>query len=278
MHALAPVDTTKLFRPLLGELLTLLRGLDAIAWERPTVARRWLVRDVAAHLLDGDLRKLAVYRDGHRLPLAGPIESERDLGRFINELNASGVEWASRLSPRLVTDLLEVSGGWIADLFAALAPDAPSLFRVSWAGEWESSQWMDTGRGYTERWHHQAQIREAVGAPLLLEPAWMRPLLNISVRALPHGFAGVSAVTGTAVTLDVHGETSGTWTIVREASRWVLHVGRPASPDGLVRATTDAAWRLLYNALPDAAANPRIETSGPAALVEPLLRTRSVIL
>jgi len=278
MHPLPAIDTTELFGPLLGELLTLLRGLDAADWERPTVARGWRVRDVAAHMLDGDLRKLAVYRDGHRPPAEGPIESERDLGRFINGLNASGVAWAARISPRLLTDLIETSGTWVTDLFAELSGEAPAIFPVSWAGEAASLQWMDTGREYTERWHHQAQIRDAVGAPLLLGPQWMDPLLDISVRALPHAYSGIAAQPGTAVTLEVDGETEGTWTIVRDTSRWTLHAGRPDSPDALVRATTDAAWRLLYNALPDAAADPRIETSGAAPLVEPMLRARSVIL
>jgi hypothetical protein len=43
---------------------------------------------------------------------------------------------------------------------------------------------METGREYTERWHHQMQIREAVGAPGLLERRWYQPVLDLSVRAV----------------------------------------------------------------------------------------------
>ena len=42
------IDTAPLFGPLHAELLALLRGLSADDWQRPTVAGRWLVRDVAA--------------------------------------------------------------------------------------------------------------------------------------------------------------------------------------------------------------------------------------
>jgi len=88
---LAPIDTSPLFRPLLGELVALLRGLRPADWDRPTVAGSWRVRDVAAHVLDGDLRRIAVYRDAHSPPLDAPIKSDRDLARFVNGLNASGV-------------------------------------------------------------------------------------------------------------------------------------------------------------------------------------------
>ena len=67
MEPLAPIYTAELFRPLHRELIALLRGLDSDRWVAPTIAGSWRVRDVAAHLLDGDLRKLSGGRDGHRL-------------------------------------------------------------------------------------------------------------------------------------------------------------------------------------------------------------------
>ena len=45
-----------------------------------------------------------------------------------------------------------------------------------------------------------------------------------------------------------------------------------------MRATPDAAWRLLYNALADPARAPGIDVEGDASLAAPLLRTRSVIV
>ena len=201
LQRLTPVYTAPLLRPLLSELLELLRGLTAEQWEAPTVAGAWRVRDVAAHLLDGELRKLAAYRDGHLLPLEAPIRTDRDLARFVNALNADGVAWARRLSPRLLVDLLATTGEWAADLLEALPPHDVAIWPVSWAGEAVSENWMDVGREYTERWHHQMQIRDAVAAPpMLLEARWYRPLLELSVRALPKSYAGVTAAPGAAVT------------------------------------------------------------------------------
>jgi len=275
---LAPRDIAHLFGPLLGELLAVLRSLSPSDWDRPTVAGSWRVRDVAAHLLDGDLRKLAACRDEHRLPLDGPLDTDSDLARFINGLNRSGVAYATRLSPRLLLELLATSGAWVAEFISTLPPHGPSMFPVSWAGEAVSENWMDTGREYTERWHHQMQIRDAVGAPLLLAAPWMDPLLDFSVRALPHAYAALPAPTGTTVVLDVHGETAGAWSLVRGDRAWQVYRGRPASADAVVRVSTDDAWRLFYNALPASEVLARVHVTGAAALADPLLRTRSVIL
>ena len=291
LQGLTPVYTAPLLRPLLSELLDLLRGLTAEQWEAPTVAGAWRVRDVAAHLLDGELRKLAAYRDRHLLPLEAPIRTDRDLARFVNALNAEGVAWARRLSPRLLVDLLATTGEWAADLLEALPPHDVAIWPVSWAGEAVSENWMDVGREYTERWHHQMQIRDAVAAPLtLLEARWYRPLLELSVRALPKSYANVTAVSGTAVTFAVtttgdaapdragSGDVLGAWTLVREAERWMLYEGVGADATTVVRATVDAAWRLLYNALPSPVPPTAITIDGDQRLAEPLLQTRSVVV
>ena len=276
---MTPIDTAPLFGPLHAELLTLLRALSAEDWQRPTVAGRWLVRDVAAHLLDGDLRKIAVYRDGHLMPLDAPLTSAADLLRFINGVNAGGVEFAQRLSPRLIADLLEVTGGWVTSLVTSLPLHGRSIFPVSWAGEDESENWMDTGREYTERWHHQMQIRDAVGAPqVLLQPRWMTPLLNIAVCAWAPAYAGVLAPPGTAVQFDVTGDTTGTWSIVAGDSGWRLDAGETSAPACVIRTSADTAWRLLFNALSPEQIGERLSVAGDVSLAVPLLRARSVIV
>jgi len=278
MQPLTPLYVSDLFLPLLVELIGLLRGLTPAEWQRPTVAGRWRVRDVAAHLLDGDLRKIAVYRDDHPLPLDAPITSDADLARFVNGLNAAGISYAKRLSPRLITDLLEITGAWTADLITTLDPHAPSPFAVSWAGEATSENWMDTGREYTERWHHQAQIRDAVGAPLLLQPRWLEPLLDFSVRALPQTYATIDAPRATAVTLAVENETTALWSVEKGETGWQVFRGAPAAPDATVRVASDDAWRLFYNALPPDATRAHVRIEGEERLALPLLDTRSVIL
>ena len=43
-----------------------------------------------------------------------------------------------------------------AEYHQALDPFGAAMFPVSWAGEEESTNWFDTAREFTERWHHQA--------------------------------------------------------------------------------------------------------------------------
>lgn len=74
LNPLRPIDVAPLFPGLHAELMTLLRGLRADDWLEPTWAPQWRVRDVVAHLLDGELRRLSIQRDGVAVtPAATPI-------------------------------------------------------------------------------------------------------------------------------------------------------------------------------------------------------------
>jgi uncharacterized protein (TIGR03083 family) len=259
--------------------VTLLRGLPAGHWDLPTIAGQWLVRDVVAHLLDSTLRRLAWHRDG-MTPPAPPraITSERDFVGFINELNAQWVASAKRLSPRVLTDLYERASGDAADWFETLPLDAPALFPVSWAGEDASAGWFDVGREFTELWHHQAQIRLAVGAAGPDDPRFLAAVLDVAVRGLPHAFRDVPADAGDAVVLDIEGASGGCWTLSREATRWTLSRGEADAPVARVRLSDEAAWQLLFNALSAEAAADAVHVEGRAALGRAFLRARSVIV
>ena len=262
-------NVASLFAPLHAELMALLRGLTTDDWQRPTAAPRWRVRDVVAHLLDTQLRKLAAHRDGHLAPVDGAASV---LG-LINTLNAGGVAYARRLSPRLLVDLHAVVGPWTAGFIESLDPYAEALFPVAWAGEERSANWMDTGREYTEWWHHQMQIRDAAGSgAVLLERKWLDPLLDFSVRALPHAYAGTL---GRTVQLRIGDDA---WTLTGTNGFWDITAGECPDPEATVEMTPDTAWRLFYNALPPDAASERITASGERRLLEPLLKTRSVMV
>ena len=282
-----PTDTRALFRPVASELVPLLRGLAPDDWERPTIAGSWIVRDVAAHILDVTLRRLSFHRDGLVPPPPGrPINSERDFVDFINGLNAKWVNACRRLSPHVLTDLIEKSTSELATFFEALPMDAPALFGVSWAGEQTSEGWFDIGREFTELWHHQQQIRLAVGAAPLSDPRFLHAVLEIAVRGLPHAYRDVEAQKGDTVAIEATGPAGGQWTLLRKDSSestgsspcWLIHEGAPPTPTARVRMSDDDAWRLLFNALKGDAARAAVQIEGRAELAEPLLRARSVIV
>ena len=273
-----PIDTRPLFRPVSGSLVTLLRGLPSESWDRSTVAGAWVVRDVVAHLLDSTLRRLSFHRDGMTPPPPpNAIASERDFVAFINDLNAQWVGSAKRLSPRVLTDLYERASREAADWFESLPLEAPALFPVSWAGEQASEGWFDIGREFTELWHHQQQIRMAVGAASLADPKYLAAVIDVAIRGLPHAFRDVPAERGQTVAIDISGASGGQWTLLREAQHWTLWRGEPSGVTSRIRLDDDTAWKLLFNALTERDAAEAVLVEG-SELGFALLRARSVIV
>jgi uncharacterized protein (TIGR03083 family) len=273
------ISTAHLFAGLHRHLMTLLRGLEPQDWGRPTLAPAWSVRDVVAHLLDAQVRRLSFQRD--HLPLTAPdrpVAEYRDLVRFLNDLNADWIRAARRISPQLLIEFLEVTGPQMAELFASLDPHDTAFFPVSWAGESKSESWFDIGREYTEQWHHQAQIREAVGAPLLLDRKWLQPVLALSMKAFCRAFKEVSAAPGTALVVHVTGAAGGTWSVVAAPDGWSVLTGEHPSPAARARCDGDTAWRLFFNALSEGDARERIVTEGDGALLARLFSVRGVIV
>lgn len=267
MDPLRPVLVMEQFRGIHGELLQLLTSLKPDQWDLPTVCKGWQVRDVAAHLLDGDLRRLMMCRDGIWPPPPAP----GGLTAFINGLNAEWVHAARRrLSPRLLIDLIAMAGGQAIQFWDQQDPFAQACFAVSWAGESHSENWFDLAREYTEKWHHQQQIREAVGAPGLTSRYWLGPVLETFVRSLPVAFAGVEA---DSAGVRIEGEAGGEWTLIRSAGQWRLVPGCESAH--VVTTDQDTAWRIFTKGLSRAEASPRV--SGETALCNALLAALAIV-
>lgn len=273
------VDTRAFFRPVSSALVDLLRGLAPDDFERPTLAGAWTVRDVLSHLVDLTLRRVSFQRDGLVPPPPPfPIESEPDFVRFINGLNHEWVAATRRLSPQVLTELFELASRDLAAFFEARPLEAPALFGVSRAGEAASAGWFDIGREFTELWHHQMQIRLAVGAPPLADVRYLKAVLDISIRALPHVYRTLAVEEGATIAFVIEGPAGGSWTLTREPDRWALSAGLADRADARARLSDDAAWRLLYNALPAAQASAAIAVDGRAELIAPLLSARSIVV
>ena len=279
LTTLPRVDTRPFFRPVSSALVALLNDLPAAGWEIATVAGSWQVRDVVAHLTDSTLRRLSFHRDGMPPPPPPqPIRSARDFVAFINALNADWVVAARRLSPRVLTDLFARASSEAADWFEALPLDAPALFSVSWAGESSSEGWFDVGREFTELWHHQQQIRMAVGAPALDDPRYLRAVIEIALRGLRHAYRDVEARTGELIALDISGPSGGRWTLRRDEGRWTVLEGETLDPRTRVRMSDDTTWKLLFNALGPNDVQRDVQVEGDQSIAVPLLRARSVIV
>ena len=274
----APIETLPLF-PVLDELLLeLLRSLTPEEWQRPTLARLWTVKDVAAHLLDGNLRTLSMLRDGYFGETPDDF-SYAGMVAYLNRLNADWVRAARRLSPAVLIELLAQSGAEYTAYLETLDPRAPATFSVAWAGETESRNWFHIARDYTEKWHHQQQIREAVGqTATLMTPELFRPLIETFVRGLPHAYREVVAPMGTVVQLRVDPLIGGGWQLLRTADGWVLAENTAATaPAATVALPPEVAWKLFTKGLSPAEARLQGQLRGDPALAEALLRLVAVM-
>ncbi|HEX4168188.1 MAG TPA: maleylpyruvate isomerase family mycothiol-dependent enzyme [Bryobacteraceae bacterium] len=262
------------FLPLRTHLLTLLADLGEDDWARPTAAPRWSVKDVAAHLLSGDISILSGKRDGFRPPRQ--IQSYHQLVELVDRLNAEWVLAARRISPRLLRELLAFSGPEVEKCFASLDPLAMTG-PVGWAGPDPAPVWFDLAREFTERWHHQQQIRDAAGRPPLYDPYFLLPVLDTFVRAMPHAFRNTRAPAGTSVRFEISGEAGGVWFLHRDADTWNLFLDSTAEPAANVILPQDTAWRLFTKGVDREKARALAVITGKAALAEPILATTAII-
>jgi hypothetical protein len=278
LRPVEPIYTTDLFPVLHTELLTLLRQLEPEEWLKPTSAAPWSVKDMAAHLLDTDMRRLSAQRDGF-IPLATepPPATYRDLVSLLNRLNAEWVRAAQRLSPQLLIELLALIGPQVHHLFQTLDPLASARVSVAWAGETASAHWFDIAREYTEKWHHQQHIREAVGAPLLTARRWLYPALDTFMRGLPYTYREIGAAEGTHLVVSIQGNASGDWTLSRYNQRWQLYQGAVADPHARVQLDQDIAWRLFTKGMTPAEARRHLVIEGDEPLGAQLLSLLAIM-
>jgi uncharacterized protein (TIGR03083 family) len=265
MKATQPIHVAHLFPEILDHLIRLLRALSAEDWGKPTVCSGWKVKDVVQHLIGGEIGNISRKRDKFEYTPETPIQSAQDLVELINSLNDSWVQVTKRISPPLLIDLLEFVGEQASDFFISLDPYELGE-PVSWAGPDPAPIWLDLAREFTERWHHQQHIRDAVGKPGLKEPRYLTPMLDAFVRALPHTYRDFTAPEGRSMTLAITGDAGGEWTIRRESSKWELYVGRHEAPQTRVCIDQDDAWRLFTKGIDPEEVKARSEICGDKEL------------
>lgn len=262
-----PVPTAHLFPVLDQHLITLLRSLQPADWNRPTLARQWTVKDIAAHLLDGNIRVISIYRDRHFGEPPPEINGYDDLVAFLNELNGVWVKALKRMSPALLTDLLAHTGAAYAEQLQRLDPWEKALFSVAWAGEEVSFNWFHIAREYTEKFHHQLQLREAVGqTEVLMTPELFYPFINTLMRGLPYTYRNTEAPAGTIVQVNITGEAGGSWHLIRNEGQWMLQEGVAGNAAAVVSISPATAWKLFTKGLTAHEAEQQTSISGDTAL------------
>jgi uncharacterized protein (TIGR03083 family) len=262
IEPLKPILTAHLFPKLDGMLIELLHWLTPEDWEKQTVSPKWKVKDVAAHLLDTALRGVSIGRDGY-MAETPRINSAADLAAFINRLNSEGVTAYRRLSPVVLIGLVEIAAKSLAEYHAS--------------GEEESANWFDTAREFTERWHHQQQIRLAVNKPGIMTRELYHPVLDGFLRALPFAYRSISAKPGTYAQIIVSGECGGIWYLYRAEETWQLiekPFGEKASETTIPE---EIAWRIFTKGIDRESALNQVKITGDSKLGQHILGLISIV-
>ena len=269
-----PIIVSDLFPILLDELISLLKGVSKAEWDLPTTCSSWSVKDVALHLLGGDIGILSWKRDGYS-PLP-PINSWDHLVSLINGQNELWVKGAQRISPPLIIDLLKFTGDQVTNYFQSIDPfDLGSP--VDWVSPDPAPIWLDLAREYTERWHHQQHIRDAVAKPGLKDHKFLSPVLDTFILALPRTFQEVQAENGTSIIISITGTVRRQWTLNNDPGEWRIYEGSVEDSKANVVIEDDVAWRIFSNEISPVKAKQRVQIEGNQRLGEKVLETVAII-
>ena len=273
MKPVEPVHVTDLFEPMLDQLLQLLRLLSEREWSLTTSCTGWMVKDVALHLLGGEIDQLSRGRDKDTSSILPPGP---DLVSRINAHNQLWQDASRRMSPRLICDLLDFTGHEVIHYFKSLHLMEMNG-SVSWAGPDPAPVWLDVAREYTERWHHQQHIREAVQQPGLTEAAFLTPVLDTFVRALPYTFRSVEAPENTVIGLIVTDEAGQSWFLLRKEAQWSLFIETSLPSGATVTIDQETAWKLFTKGIAKEDAMRKASIEGNQELAASIFEVVSII-
>ena len=270
------IDVLPLFPKLDSLLIEVLSGLSPQQWNKDTIFKQWRVIDTAAHLLDGAIRRLSIGREGYQMP-AAEINKQGENLENLNNLNAGWLSACERLSPEILISQLKVVQDELYHYFKDLDPVGNALFPVSWAGEYVSDNRFDIAREYTERWVHQQQIRQAVGAQSLLEKQFYSPFLQICMKALPYHFKDLNPALNTLISVEIVGDAGAVWSIIRRVDQWEF-TNSESKADAHVYIDQNIAWMLFSNSIDIQASSQYWQVIGDQDLGGHVLMMRSFMV
>jgi hypothetical protein len=148
---------------------------------------------------------------------------------------------------------------------------------VTWAGQWESQNWFDIAREYTEKWHHQMQIRLAVNKPGICSKELFHPVIDSFMRGLPHVYHRVHAENGEGIEIEIIGEGGGFWFLEKKKEHWCLVKTLKSNPKVKIKMSREIAWQFFTDSIPRDKAAKEMKVFGINALAEPILTMRTVL-
>ncbi|MHB0929642.1 MAG: hypothetical protein ACYC3W_12200 [Candidatus Nanopelagicales bacterium] len=239
------IKTIHLFPELNSSLLKVISEMKAEDWNVKTQFPRWTVKDIFAHLLDTSIRRLSSERDHFESIINHSINTYQEL---IDHITKLADQWAysfSNVSPKILAEMIEKYQNELYEYLSTLDPFGKARFPVSWAGEESSRNWFDIAREYTERWHHQMQIREALGKEPLYQKELYYPVLDTFMQALPYHYKNIEKEDGYTLGIEIVGESGGIWFLEWNKEERLLKYEVKKKPNTIVKIDQEVAWKIF---------------------------------
>ena len=202
---------------------------------------------MAAHLLGDDLSLLSRQRDGAPQGLLRFLDATPSFRAALDGFNDHWVETIGFLGPRLLVDLLEATGPWTADWYAAVDPLSLGEPVGFFGATGPSPYWQIAAREYGERWIHHHQILRAVERPAIGDTSLLSLTLALAARGITAHLRDLGAHAGDTVVLAVDGLAA--WTLLRQDDGWHLLDGAEAQPTSVVRVEAGVAGTALFRGM-----------------------------
>ena len=213
-------NALNLFQELNAKLIELIPGISWVQWNKDTARKDWKVKDIAIQILDASKHNL--------LPLANGFES--------NPVQLNTSEYFS-------ADTLIVELQFLQEQLNSYFNDNTIIWGQLNAGTPASSQ-LDIFKFYAQIWLYQQQIRQSLGASLLLDSNFYHPFLAYCLHFLPSHFKDFHSPIGTLISIEVVGNSRGLWSLIRRDHYWELSVYHKHS-DAQVYIDQNIAWILF---------------------------------
>jgi hypothetical protein len=174
--------------------------------------------------------------------------------------------------------LLEITGKEYSKFVGSIDLAADAIFPVSWAGEERSKNWFHLAREYTEKWHHQQQIREPTGQDGIMTNELVYPVMDTFMCGLPYTYRSVVAMRETTVQISIETEIGGNWFLVQKENGWQLYRKLPPmTVSSSVHIPPDIAWKLFTKGISPATAMQQVSFKGNKELAQVALTLVAVM-
>ena len=199
-----PIDLGTLCADLSAEhedLDRILIGLNPLAWDEPTPAEGWLIRDQVAHLAFGDNRA--------HLAAANPVAFEAhraEVARDRAAFRQRALQYGRSLRPAALLAYWREERERMLRVFRTLHPST----RVPWYGPDMSAASFVTA-GLMETWARGQDIVDTVGAQREPTPR-LRHIAHLAVRARPYSYSiHDQELPAEDVSVELEAPDGGTW-------------------------------------------------------------------